>query len=147
MEIITLDGRKFHCDPQDHTASQDSYILAHLRLAGAIEVLNDLEGIERSPEKRAEELLTQILLSGRTHFILAGYLTEAGKDWCRSAADVNAARFAAITDVLEKAEMWKSIEAFVTALLLVRGALSETLQRSSSRSAEVPPTTSKTLIQ
>src|SRR5882762_4752102 len=102
LDTITLDGRKFHGISQNLTANQDDYILAHLRLAGGVEVLGDLDGIKRTQEKRAEDLLTRILLSGRTHHILAGCLTEEGKVWNRTDADANAARFAGITDIGEK---------------------------------------------
>jgi hypothetical protein len=122
METLTLDGRKFRSNMQGAPASQTDYVIEHLRAAGAVEVVNDLDGVKRTPEKRAEDLLTRILLSGKNH-ILAGCLTEEGKVWNRKDADANAERFAAITDVLEKAEMQKSMETFVTALLAVRGGV------------------------
>src|SRR5712664_4231995 len=112
-ETITLDGRKFRSISQSLTANQDDYILAHLRLAGAIEVMSDLDGVKRTQEQRAEDLLTRILLSGRTHQILAGCLTEDGKVWSRAEADANAERFAEITDVEEKTAMRSSIVKFV----------------------------------
>jgi hypothetical protein len=140
VEAITLDGRKFHSISQALTANQDDYILAHLRKAGAIEVLSDLDGVKRSKEQRAEDLLTQILLSGRTHHILAGCLTEDGKTWSRESADSNAARFAAITDVAEKTEMRKSIVTFVIGFFSLGEPSSETSQKSSSRSGMVPRT-------
>jgi hypothetical protein len=140
LESITLDGRKFHGITQSLTANQDDYILAHLRLAGAIEVLQGLDGKERSEEKRAEDLLTQILLSGRTHHILAGLLTEEGKTWNRAEADANAGRFAAITDVGEKTEMRKSIVTFVIGFFSLGAPSSGTSPKSSNRSGKVPPT-------
>jgi hypothetical protein len=112
-ETITLDGRTFQGITQALTANQDDYILAHLRLAGAIDVVSDLDGVQRMKEQRAEDLLTRILLSGRTHHILAGCLTEEGKVWNRAAADANAARFAAITDAEEKTAMRSAIVKFV----------------------------------
>jgi hypothetical protein len=142
FEKVTLDGRKFTSITQSLTANQDDYILAHLRLAGAIEVLEDLDGKKRSKEKRAEDLLTQILLSGRTHHILAGCLTEEGKVWNRQEADANAARFAAITDIPEKVEMRKSIVQFVIGFFSLGEPSSEISPKSSSRSARVPPTKS-----
>ena len=142
LETITLDGRKFHGIRQDLTANQDDYILAHLRLAGAIEVLEDLDGKKRSQEKRAEDLLTQILLSGRTHHILAGCLTEDGRVWSRQDADANAAKFAAITDIAEKLAMRKSIVTFVIGFFSLGEPSSEISPKSSSRSGRVPPTKS-----
>lgn len=139
-DTITLDGRQFTSISQDLTANQDDYILAHLRLAGAIEVLSDLDGIKRTQEKRAEDLLTQILLSGRTHHILAGCLTEDGKVWNRKEADANAARFAGITDLTEKTAMRSSIVKFVIGFFSLGEPSSETSRKSSSRSAKVPPT-------
>jgi hypothetical protein len=140
LETIKLDGRKFQGVSQSLTANQDDYILAHLRLAGAIEVLSDLDGVKRTHEKRAEDLLTRILLSGRTHHILAGCLTEEGKVWNRTEADANAARFASITDVAEKTAMRNSIVQFVIGFFTLGEPSSETSQKSSSRSAKVPPT-------
>jgi hypothetical protein len=142
LDTITLDGRKFTGISQDLTANQDDYILAHLRLAGAIEVLSDLDGVTRTKEKRAEDLLTQILLSGRTHYILAGCLTEDGKVWSRKEADANAARFAGITDIAEKTAMRSSIVKFVIGFFSLGEPSSETSQKSSSRSEKAPPTKS-----
>jgi hypothetical protein len=142
LDTITLDCRKFTGIAQSLTANQDDYILAHLRLAGAVEVLSDLDGVQRTKEKRAEDLLTQILLSGRTHHILAGCLTEDGKVWSRAEADRNAARFAAITDVTEKTEMRSSIVKFVIGFFSLGEPSSETSRKSSNRSAKVPPTKS-----
>ncbi|MGH9207374.1 MAG: hypothetical protein ACRD1G_12575, partial [Acidimicrobiales bacterium] len=126
LETISLDGRKFTGIAQSLTANQDDYILAHLRLAGAIEVLDDLDGVTRTKEKRAEDLLTRILLSGRTHHILAGCLTEDGKLWNRKDAEANAERFGAITDVSEKTEMRKSIVTFVIGFFSLGEPSSET---------------------
>ncbi len=140
LETITLDGRKFTSITQSLTANQDDYILAHLRLAGAVEVLSDLDGVKRTQEQRAEDLLTKILLSGRTHHILAGCLTEDGKVWNRAEAEANAARFSGITDVEEKTAMRSSIVKFVIGFFSLGAPLSETSQRSSSRSGKVPPT-------
>ena len=115
---ITLDGRQFHgFASQGLAANQDVYILAHLRLARAVA----LDGmIQRTKEQRAEELLfTQILLSGRTHHILAGCLTEEGKVWNRMEADANAVRFAAITDVEEKKAMCDCIVRLVVGFCLL----------------------------
>lgn len=119
METITLDGRIFHGITQPLAANQDDYILARLRLAGAVEVASNLDGVKRTKEKRAEDLLTQILLSGQTHHILAGCLTEEGKAWNRQYADTNAARFATITDIAEKTAMRSFIVRFVIGFFLL----------------------------
>jgi hypothetical protein len=140
LETITLDGRKFRQVTEALTASQDDYILAHIRAAGAVEVLSDLDGRQRSKEKRAEDLLTRILLTGQKHHILAGCLTEEGKAWSRKDADANAERFAAITDVAEKTAMQREIVGFVLGFFTFGEPSSETSQKSSSRSAKVPPT-------
>lgn len=141
-EQLTLDSRTFASISQDLTANQDDYILAHLRLAGAIGILSDVDGVKRTQEERAEDLLTQILLSGRTHHILAGCLTEEGKTWNRKDADANAARFAGITDITEKTAMRSSIVRFVIGFFSLGEPSSETSQKSSSRSAKVPHTKS-----
>jgi hypothetical protein len=135
IDTITLDGRKFIC-MQALAANQDAYIIAHLRLASAIEVLHGTDGKERTDEKRLEDLLTQILLAGRSHHVLAGCLTEEGKAWSHAEADANAARFGAITDASEKTEMRTLLVKFVIGLFAVREASSE-ISRSS---AKVPGT-------
>jgi|SRR6267378_6829135 len=113
LETITLDGRKF-TGLQAPVANQVDYVLAHFRLAGVEKIFNDLDGVQRTMERRPEDLLTQILVSGRTYHILAGLLTEEGKVWSRAEADANAARFAAITDAGEK----KTMSAFIRDVLI-----------------------------
>jgi len=137
---ITLDGRKFTSVSQSITANQDDYILGHLRRAGAIEVLSDLDGVQRTQEQRAEDLLTRILLSGETHHILAGCLTEEGHTWNRAEAGANADRFSQITDVDEKTAMRSSLVRFVIGFFSLGDKSSETSRRSSSPSAKAPPT-------
>lgn len=137
---ITLDGRKFHGIRQALTASQDDYILAYLRLSGAMEVLRDIDGVKRTVESRAEDLLTRILLSGYSANILGGVLTEEGKVWTRKDADANAKRFAEITDSAEKLSMQQSLVGFVLGFFAYGGKSSETSQKSSNLSAKVPPT-------
>jgi hypothetical protein len=140
METITLDGRKFqgvthHTDGSDLTANRSDYILAQLRLAGRVP--HDLADDKRTTVvERADALLTQILLSARGPYILAGCMTEEGKVWCRSAADANAARFAEITDIGEKAVMRNELVAFVVSFCSGASATSE---KSSTESAA--PTT------
>lgn len=141
-DTITLDGRKFHGIRQSLTASQDDYILAYLRLSGAIEVMQELDGVKRTVEERAENLLTRILLSGYSAAILSGCLTEEGKEWNRKEADVNAKRFAAITDQAEKISMQQSLVGFVLGFFQYGGTSSETSQKSSSPSGKVLPTKS-----
>lgn len=139
---ITLDGRKFLGISDALTASQDDYILGHLRKAGALEVLRDFDGQKRTQEQRAEDLLTQILLSGRSHNILAGCLTEEGKTWNRADADANAARFAQITDLEEKTAMRTGVVKFVIGFFSSGVQLSKTSPKSSNRSARAPLTKS-----
>jgi hypothetical protein len=141
-EEIRLDGRKFLGISDALTASQDDYILGHLRKAGALEVLRDFDGRKRTQEERAEDLLTQILLSGRSHNILAGCLTEEGKTWNRADADANAARFAQITDLEEKTAMRTGVVKFVIGFFSSGVPLSKTSPKSSSRSATAPRTKS-----
>jgi hypothetical protein len=132
-DTITLDGRTFHGVSQALTSSQDDYILAHLRVAGALEVLGDLDGVEREPKQRADELLTRILLSGRKQYILAGCLTEVGKTWNRSDAERNAAKFAALTGAEEKAAMTSAIVTFVIGFFQLGEQSSESSPKSSSQ--------------
>src|SRR5260370_254347 len=142
MFDITLDGRKFtdvlHAP---FVANQDDYVLAHLRLAGdVVKVFNDLDGVQRTKEQRADDLFTQILLSGRTYYILAGILIEEGKVWSRAEADANAARFAAITDVGEKTAMRSAIVKFFIGFFSLGEPSPETSRKPSNRSGKVPPT-------
>jgi|GEM_PF-2236967 len=127
-----LDGRVFDGISHSLSANQDDYIVAHLRLAGALEVLQDIDGVKRSPEKRAEDLLTKILLAGKTHYVLAGCLTEEGAKWSRESADRNAERFAALTDPIEKTVMREYVVEFV-AVFFSFVARSSTISRKSSR--------------
>jgi hypothetical protein len=134
-EEITLDGRKFLGISDALTASQDDYILGHLRKAGALEVLRDFDGKKRTHEERTEDLLTQILLSGRSHNILAGCLTEEGKTWNRADAEANALRFAQITEIEEKTAMRTGLVQFVIGFFSSGAPLSKTSPRSSNRNA------------
>lgn len=139
---ITLDGRKFSGISQSISSNQNDYIQGHVRLAGAVEILSSLDGIERTPEKRAEDLLTAILLRGEKAKILAGCLTEEGKVWTRDEADRNAERFDAITDPEEIRAMTSRIVEFVIGFFRLGGRSSENSPRSSSRSGTVPRTKS-----
>lgn len=143
METYTLGGQKFISSiNQALTANQDDYLLAHLRLAGALEVLDDLDGKKRTKEKRAEDLLTQILLSGRQFYILAGCLAEEGKTWNRTDADANAARFAMITEQADKVLMRQFIVGFVINFFSLGEPSSKNSRKSSSQSEKDPGTKS-----
>ncbi|MGH9716405.1 MAG: hypothetical protein ACRD4R_06730 [Candidatus Acidiferrales bacterium] len=132
-DSFTLDGRKFQAVGQALTASQDDYILAHLRLAGALEVLSGADGQERDTGAKAEELLTRVLLSGRGPHILAGCLTEDGRKWTRAEADRNAAAFAELTDDQEKLTMRECIVRIVVGFFSFGKESSATSPNSSSR--------------
>jgi hypothetical protein len=150
---IRLDGREFAGISQSLTSNQDDYILAHLRLAGAIDVLTDGDGKERTNDERANELLTQILLSGRKHFILAGCLTEVGKKWSRADADLNAVKFAEISSFEEKTLMRTATVRFVVGFFLSGEPSSASSPKSSNhrgkvrRTASADPATSETSPQ
>lgn len=139
---ISLDGRKFSGVTQSVSSAQHDYIQAHVRLAGAVEILSDLDGVQRTKEKRAEDLLTQILLRGQKAPILAGCLTEEGKVWTRAEADRNAARFEAITNEDEIREMTSRIVEFVINFFLLGEASSTTSPKSLSPKETVPRTKS-----
>jgi hypothetical protein len=141
METLKLDGRDFTGVTQTLTANQDDYILAHLRLSGAMDILADALGTH-TPEKKAELLLTQILLSGRTSYILAGCLTEAGKKWNRAEADRNAAAFQEITDQAEKTAMREAIVQVVIGFFRLGEPSSKSSPKSSSKGAKALRTAS-----
>ena len=125
---ITLDGRKFICFSADSlAASQEIYIIGQLRSSGVGEVSCGPDSAKYTAEQRAEKMLTQIYISGRTHNILAGLLTEEGRAWNREDADANAVRFAGITNVDEKTAMRSSMVHFVVGVCSRDGASSETL--------------------
>jgi len=139
---FTLDGRNFTGISHSLSANQDDYIVAHLRLAGALEVLQDLDGVRRSPEQRAEDLLTRILLAGKTHHVLAGCLTEDGKKWSRESADANAARFSEITDPAQKMAMRSYVVEFVAVFFSFVAKSSGTSPKSSLPTGKVRRTKS-----
>jgi hypothetical protein len=116
-QSITLDGRKFHPINGPLTSAQDNYIVGHLRLAGAGEIVNDAGGKKTTLEERGEALVTRLLLSDQAQFIVAGCLIEEGKVWSGAEADRNAAAFAAITDLEEKTAMQQSFVRFIIAFL------------------------------
>lgn len=132
-ESLKLDGRDFAVTSQSLTAAQDDYILGHLRLAGVLEVFAEADGVNRSAEERARDLLTRILLSGRAPFILSGCLTETGKKWSHTEADANAARFADITDDDEKTLMRASIVKYIIGFFGFGEKSPATSRKSSSR--------------
>jgi hypothetical protein len=143
---ITLDGREFRGIDHALTAAQDDYLMAHLRLAGAIEVLAEIGSeSKRTMQEKSEDLLTRILLSGRTPFILAGALTEIGKKWTREEANKNASIFAEITDQNEKLVMRSSIIGFVLGFFTSGGPSRTTSPESSSPNEKDHPTESAEL--
>jgi hypothetical protein len=142
METITLAGRKFTGISQSLTANQDDYIIGHMRRAGVLDVLVQANGKQLTEEERGEELLTSILLSGRTQQILAGCLTEEGKVWNRADADRNAAAFAEITDEKEKTLMRSAIVRFVIGFFSSGEPSQESSPKSSSPSGKARRTKS-----
>lgn len=140
QDTIKLDGREFVSIDHALTASQDDYILAHLRIAGVMDILSDADGKSRTGKKRAEELLTQILLAGETQPILAGCLTEVGKKWNREEAERNTEKFRNISDKSEKAVMRTLIIRLVICFFGLGGTSRATSGKSSSPSGTVPPT-------
>jgi hypothetical protein len=136
-ESFKLDGREFRGISESLTAAQDDFLLAHLRRSGALEIIDD----EGAPaEKRAEQLLTQIMLSGETFHILAGCLNEIGKKWSRAEAERNAAAFSQVTDLEDKLRMRAAIVRFVMLFFALGAKSSETSQKSSSPSEKDRPT-------
>ena len=145
MDTLTLAGRKFTGISQSLTANQDDYIIAHMRRAGVLDVLSGADGVARTQDQRAEELLTSILLSGRTQNILAGCLTEEGKTWTRAEADRNAVCFAEITDNGEKTLMRSAIVRFVIGFFSSGEPSRESSPKSSSPSGKARRT--KSVVQ
>jgi hypothetical protein len=126
--LITIGGRQFHGVSQELSASQDHYIIGQLRLAGALQLLNPAE---KNPEATAEALLTQIMVSGRAPYILAGCLTEQGKRWTFEEASRNAEVFAAVTNNDDKLAMSSAIVGFVVGFFQFATAFAAISRKSS----------------
>ena len=86
-KTIRIDGREFHGVTQELSAAQECFLVGHLRLAGA---LAPLLARNETPERRAEDLLAQLMVSGHLPHVLAGALTEVGKPWHFDSATRNA---------------------------------------------------------
>jgi len=127
-QLITINGRKFHGVTQELSAAQDDYLIGQLRLAGAIEILL---AAEKNPTQTAESLLTQIMVSGRSPYVLAGCLTEAGKPWTFEDAARNAETFAAVTNSEDKRAMSSAIVGFVVGFFQYATAFAATSRKSS----------------
>ena len=111
LQILTIDGRRFQGVTQELSAAQDDYLIGQLRSAGALDVF--LAAAEDPNDDRAELLLTQLMVSGRSAQVLAGCLTEVGKRWTIEEAQRNAERFASTTKPEDKTAMRTAILGFV----------------------------------
>jgi hypothetical protein len=127
--LIVIGGRKFHGVTQELCAAQDDYLIGQLRLAGALELV--LSAGENNREATAEALLTQIMISGRSPHVLAGCLTEAGKQWTFEEASRNAVAFAAVTNPEDKRAMNAAIVGFVVGFFRFATAFATTSPKSS----------------
>jgi len=126
---ITIAGRQFHGVTQELSAAQDDYLMGQLRLAGALEIVLDAD--KGDAERTAEALLTQIMISGRGAYVLAGVLTEVGKDWTFDQAAHNAKTFAEVRSVEDKQAMRAAMVGFVVSFFQFATAYAKTFQRSS----------------
>ena len=106
---ITIGARKFVGSSESLTMDRDSYILGNLRLAGSVELLEDLNAGRPPREELAHDLLTRILLSGQSNKILAGCLCEEGKAWSRKTADENAEYFDRVSDPDQKVALRQAL--------------------------------------
>ena len=128
---IIIAGRTFHGITQELSAAQDHYLIGQLRVAGCLEFIAQSKG---TPEENAEGLLTQILISGRASWVLAGCLTEEGKGrWNVQAAEANAHVFDSITDTESKRGMRDALVGFVLGFFQYAIASVATSQKSSSQ--------------
>jgi hypothetical protein len=131
QNLITIGGRKFQGVSQELSAAQDDYIIGQLRLANALDLLFSNKNQKNNPELTAEALLTQIMVSGRSPYILAGCLTEAGKQWTFEEASRNAEMFAATTDNEDKQAMRTAIVGFVVGFFQYATAFARISPKSS----------------
>jgi hypothetical protein len=135
---MKLDGREFSGVEHKITAGQNDYLTGHLRVAGALEVL---ERFKSSPDNAREDLITRIYRSGEKPFVIAGLLTETGKKWSRLEADRNAARFDQITDPADL-ELMTAVVVRAVIDFFEYAEISSRTPNSSSPNAEVPATES-----
>jgi len=126
--LIVIGGRKFHGVSQELSAAQDDYIIGQLRLAGALDLVL---GAQKNPEATAEILLTQIMISGRGPHVLAGCLTEVGKQWTFEEATRNAGVFASTTNNEDKQAMRTAIVGFVVGFFQYATAFAAISRKSS----------------
>jgi len=138
-DTITIANRQFRGVTQDLSAAQDDYLIGHLRLAGAMGVLAPTAtGAAPAPEERAEALLTQILVSGRAAYVLAGCLTEiregAPVPWTAEEANRNALWFAGLTDPDAKRALRDALIGFVLGFFWFATASVAISRKSSSPS-------------
>jgi hypothetical protein len=134
---LTLCGIEFETAGQAVTARQDDYLMAQLRLAGVLDVVQEMK--DEDVEAKSSELLTRILLCGRAPEILAGLLVESGKKWNLRRAEKLAELFGDATNPEDKELMRKSIVSFVIGFFRF-GDRSSTISPKSSvpNDAEVP---------
>lgn len=130
-QTLLIDGRKFHGVTQELSAAQDDYIVGQLRLAGVLGLLSHAKTDEEA-EAAAEAMLTQILVSGRAAQVLAGCLTEEGKQWTLAAAMQNADVFSSTTNADDKRAMRDAIVGFILGFFLFGTASATTSQKSSN---------------
>ena len=133
---LVLGGRRF-VPVAVTTFEHDVWMMAQVQAAG----LHDLRRLfaeGRAVETIAEDLLQRIWASGRTLHLLAGTLTERGRQWSPALAEELVLFFGARTDPAEKA----ALQAALVRLLLgffVSGAESSASFPSSSAPTTVTP--------
>jgi hypothetical protein len=142
MKTLKLDGRDFVGISQALTAAQDDYIIGHLRAAGARQPLAALLAATTEIDKAeaGEALLTQIMISGRLHAVMAGVLTEVGKKWTFAEAERNTAVFRDLTDQDEKVALRQELMFFVANFIRFGGRSLPSSANSSSQHAKDRPT-------
>jgi len=135
---LMLCGIEFETAGQAVTARQDDYLMAQLRRAGVLDVVQEMK--DEDVEAKSSELLTRILLSGRAPEILAGLLVESGKKWNLRRAEKLAELFGDATNPEDKELMRKSIVSFVIGFFRF-GDRSSTTSPKSSVPNDGEPTT------
>lgn len=134
---IKLNGREFEGVTQTLTARQQDFVTVNWRLSGAAEVFAGLgsgDDIQTRAQK-TETCINRILESGRKYKLLAGLLTETGKQWTREDAERNAEIFAESRDIEEQKAMNGHLMDFVLAFFRF-GEVSSTTSPTSSTPTE-----------
>lgn len=102
-KVIDVGGRYF-TPATETSARQDGWLLVQASDAGIMAFAEQV-----LDEKVAQQLIVQILRSGKRGHLLAGVLVEPEHPWTPQNAEANAEYFESITDPAAKAALWDAL--------------------------------------